>query len=63
MTDKDRINFLERKAKLSRTGITFEWLADKDHTGYRYMANHRIGSPFKTIREAIDYEIKQEAIR
>jgi len=57
ITDKDRLDFLERRAKMSRTGITFEWFGDKPNTGFRYLSYHHIGEARKSIREAIDEQI------
>lgn len=63
ITDAHRLDYLERRAKMSKTGVTFEWYGDKDHTGYRWMSRQHLGDPFRTVREAIDFEIKQELVK
>lgn len=58
-TDKERLDFLERRAKLSRTGITFEWFGDKPNTGFRFLSYHHIGDPKKSVRDTIDGAINE----
>jgi len=59
-TDAERLDFLQRAAYNSRTGISLEWIppADGEPSGYRYMRHHRIDAVKPTVREAIDYAIR-----
>jgi hypothetical protein len=57
--DAERLDFIEEKAKGSRTGVSFDWCKHvedgyvTDH-GYRMMRVHELGNRFKTLRESID---------
>jgi len=52
--EADRIAFLERWAKLSRTGVTIEWSPEE---GYRVMTFHKIDVGQRNVRDAIDAAI------
>lgn len=54
MTDADRIAFLEKWAKQSRTGVSLEWSPEE---GFRLMTFHKIDGGQKSVREAIDAAI------
>jgi hypothetical protein len=48
--DAEMLNWLDRKTKESRTGISFDYLAKNE---YRFMRQHFIGEPAHTLRGAI----------
>lgn len=54
--DTERLNFLERSAKQSRTGVSLDWIPsiEGERSGYRYMRHHSIGEPRNDARTAID---------
>jgi len=60
ITDEVRLNWLEAQARKSQTGISFDRVpaVDGDPSGFRFMRFHFIGEPAKTLREAIDRQIK-----
>lgn len=62
ITDSERLNFLEQTARLSRTGVFFEWVAAFEGTGYRLMRHNHLGEPKRTIREAIDVAINERKL-
>ncbi len=57
MTDAERIDFLQRAADASPTGISLERIpsVDGEPSGYRFMRFHRIDAVKPTTREAIDF--------
>lgn len=56
MTDSERLDWLEKRAKESRTGISFDWVprVDGERSGWRYMHYHFVSEAQGSIREAID---------
>lgn len=62
ITDKDRIDFLEATARLSKTGVSFDWSGEKEYTGYRFLSRHHISEPRGNIRDAIDTAINEKRI-
>lgn len=60
ITDEVRLNWLETQTRKSQTGISFDCVpaVDGDQSGFRFMRRHFIGTPAKTLREAIDRQIK-----
>lgn len=56
--DVARLNFLEQQARVSHTGISFDYAAPDGFSGesggYRFMRYHKLHERKKTIREAID---------
>lgn len=50
-SDKERIEFLEKWAKDSRTGVSLEWSPEE---GYRVMTFHKVDRGQLTARDAID---------
>lgn len=59
ITDKDRLDFIEKLAKFSRTGVSFDW-DGKGH--YRMMVVHFIGPEKDNVREAIDTAINERKL-
>lgn len=59
ITDIDRLNFLEETARLSRTGVSFDWDGTAATSGYRFMSRHNIGQPQVSIRKCIDTAINE----
>lgn len=55
ITDKDRLDFIEERARLSRTGVVFVWKGGD--VGYKYTEHRHIGYECINVREAIDAEI------
>lgn len=55
-TDKERLDFLEKMSKQSRTGISFDWIpsVEGEASGYRMMRHHLIGQTRGDIRASID---------
>jgi len=61
--DAERLDWLERQAKASRTGASFDWAKYAEdgyvqEKGYRFMRFHHIGERRATLREAIDHARK-----
>ena len=61
--DSERIDFIERKARESYTGVSFDWtnLASEGRVvekGYRMLWRHTINERRKDIRAAIDDAMK-----
>jgi hypothetical protein len=56
ITDTQRIDWLERAAKESPSGISFDRVpaCHDERAGWRFMRQHFIGDPAKSLREAID---------
>ena len=54
--DKERLDFLERMARKSRTGISLDWIpsVDSERSGFRFMRHHHVGEPCDDVRKAID---------
>lgn len=63
ITDAMRFEFLERAARRSRTGISFEWIpsVEGERSGYRFMRHHDIHQPHGDIRSAIDAALAKES--
>lgn len=65
MTDKERIDWLARAARRSRTGVSMDFVPadpmDGTPQGWRFMRYHFIGPTRPTIREAIDEAKLQES--
>jgi hypothetical protein len=61
-TDSERIDFLEKSAKKSQTGISFDWVpaVEGEPSGFRFMRRAFIGEPRKHIRDAIDSVMRQD---
>lgn len=55
--DSMLLDWLDKKTKESRTGISFDYLAKNE---YRYMQRHFIGEPAKNLREAIKLAMEVE---
>ena len=55
-TDTERLDWLEKTAKKSLTGISFDWVpsVDGERSGFRYMRKFFIGEAKTDIRQAID---------
>ena len=60
--DAERLEWLEREARKSRTGISFDWVptCEGEPSGFRFMRRHFIGEPAKTLRDAIDRVMSAE---
>lgn len=56
VTDTERIDFIEKIAKRSRTGISFDWVPsdEGEHSGYRMMSSHLIRQSYESLRDSID---------
>lgn len=54
--DKARLDWIESQVTLSRTGVSFDKIprVEDELGGFRFMRFHRVDSPNKTLREAID---------
>lgn len=54
--DARRLDRLEREIKLSRTGVSFDWVpaAEGEPSGYRVMRFHKASEPQKTVRTTFD---------
>ena len=63
MTDAERLDFLEKAAKASRTGISFDWIpsVEGEPSGFRFMRRFFISEAKTNIRKAIDAAAAQEA--
>ncbi|MGM0783845.1 MAG: hypothetical protein ACQEUM_07020 [Pseudomonadota bacterium] len=61
--DADRLDWLEKQARKSRTGISFDWVptCEGEPSGFRFMRFHHVGTPAKTLRGAIDKELRRQA--
>ena len=60
--DAERLEWLEREARKSRTGISFDWVptCEGEPSGFRFMRRHFIAEPAKTLRDAIDRVMSAE---
>jgi hypothetical protein len=56
LTDAERLDWLEKQAKKSITGVSFDWIPslEGERSGWRYMHYHYIGEPGSSLRKAID---------
>lgn len=54
LTDKDRIDWLEERARRSSTGISFDFVPSGERGGFRFMRRFFIGEPRRDLRSAID---------
>lgn len=54
--DSKRLDFLEQQARVSHTGISFDYAQsmDGENGGYRFMRYHKLHQRKPNIREAID---------
>lgn len=62
-TDSEMLDWLEKQAKESHTGISFDWCKYVEEGqvlehGYRFMRYHHLGERKKTIREVILSEMR-----
>jgi len=55
MTDAEMIDWLEKQARKSPTGISFDWIpsVDGERPGFRFMRRHFISEQKGTLRDAI----------
>lgn len=55
-TDEQRIQWLQKAARKSPTGISFDWVpsTDSEPSGFRFMRRHFVGDACNTLRQAID---------
>ncbi len=60
MNDAERLDWLERMAKQSPTGISFDWVpsVEGEPSGFRFMRRRFIGDAKRDIRGAIDAAIR-----
>ena len=60
-TDKERLDFIEKAARRSLTGVSFDWVpaVEGEPSGYRAMTRHNIREPKKSLRDAIDQAMKE----
>lgn len=60
--DKERLDYIEKWASKSPTGISFDKVpaVGGEPSGFRFMRRHHIGEPRKTLRATIDAEIKRD---
>lgn len=63
MTDTEMMDWLEKQARKSQTGISFDWVpsVDGEHSGFRFMRRHFIGDQKKTLRSAIREAARQSS--
>lgn len=61
MNDAEMLDWLERTARKSPTGISFDWIphVEDEPSGFRFMRQHFIGNSAKTLREAIEKAAKE----
>ena len=54
--DLERLDWLEKQARSSLTGISFDYVpsCDGEPSGWRFMRRHLISNQKKSLREAID---------
>lgn len=53
--DSKRLDFLEKEAKISKTGISIDWYPYTEPSGgYRIMRYHKLYDRKATLRQAID---------
>jgi hypothetical protein len=62
VTDEERLNWLEREARRSRTGISFDWIPpiEDEPRGFRFMRRFFIGAAQNTLRGAIDAAMREK---
>jgi hypothetical protein len=62
ITDKERIDWLEKQIRKSPTGISFDWVpsTEDEPSGFRFMRRHHIGEPCKSLRGSIDRQLRSE---
>jgi hypothetical protein len=55
MTDAEMIDWLEKQARKSPTGISFDWIpnVEGERSGFRFMRRHFIGEQKQSLRDAI----------
>lgn len=55
MTDTEIVDWLEKQARQSLTGISFDWIpsVEGERSGFRFMRRHFIGEQKQTLRGAI----------
>jgi hypothetical protein len=55
MTDAEMIDWMEKQARKSPTGISFDWIpsVDGERSGFRFMRRHFIGEQKQSLRDAI----------
>jgi hypothetical protein len=56
MTDSEMLDWLEKNARNSLTGISFDWIPSVggEPFGFRFMRRHFIGGTQKSLRSAIE---------
>lgn len=61
MSDAEMLDWLEKQAKTSWTGISFDWIpsCEGERSGFRFMRRFFIGEQAKTLREAINLAAKE----
>lgn len=61
MTDAERLDWLEKAARQSRTGISFDWVpsVEGEPSGWRFMRRFFIGPACKSLRGAIEAARRQ----
>jgi hypothetical protein len=61
MTDDERFAWLEKMAKQSLTGISFDWIpsVEGEPSGWRYMHRHFIGDAKGSLRDAVDAAMRE----
>jgi hypothetical protein len=59
--DAKRLDWLEKRARKSPTGISFDWVpaCDDERSGWRYMHRHFISEQKSSLRNAIDGAMKE----
>ena len=62
ITDKDRLDYIEKWTRKSTTGISFDHIpsVDGEPSGFRFMRRHYVGEARKSLRSIIDAEIKRD---
>jgi hypothetical protein len=59
-TDAERLDWLEKRARKSPTGISFDYVpsVEGERSGWRYMHRHFISEQKSSLRDAIDGAMK-----
>jgi hypothetical protein len=58
-TDEELWAWLEKQARESRTGISFDYIpsVEGEPSGWRFMRLHFIGQPKKSLRAAVEHSM------
>lgn len=61
MNDSELLDWLERAARKSYTGISFDWVpsVEGEPSGFRFMRRHMIGDASKDLRSAIKSAMRE----